>query len=57
MPKNLLIIRGHKDICGNETGLVETQCRFLNIDYRTEELIDDTTLSEVFNKQPPLPLL
>ena len=54
MPKNLLIIRGHKDICGNETGLVETQCRFMNIDFRTEDLIDETTLSEIFERYSKL---
>jgi len=50
MSKKLLIIRCHKDICGEEIGIIETQCQFLGIDFRTEELVDPSTLEEIFKK-------
>ena len=50
MDKNLLILRGHKDICGNEIGLIETQCKFMNIGVHSEDLINEYTFEEIIDR-------
>jgi hypothetical protein len=48
--KNLLILKAHHDICGDEIGLITHQAQFLNITV-TEEVIDtEETMQTVFEK-------
>lgn len=48
--KNLLILKAHHDVCGNEIGLITHQAQFLNINV-TEEVIDsERTMLDVFAK-------
>jgi len=48
--KNLLILKSHHDICGNEVGLITHQSGFLNIDVTEETIFNTETMKEVFTK-------
>ena len=50
MDKNLLILRGHKDICGNEIGLIVSQCEFMRIGVFTEDLVNEYSFEEIIHK-------
>ena len=48
--KNLLILKAHHDICGDEVGLITHQSQFLNISVREEVIDKEDTMIEVFEK-------
>lgn len=48
--KNLLILKAHRDICGNEIGLITHQAQLLNINVKEENIDSEETLNEVFEK-------
>lgn len=48
--KNLLILKVHQDICGDEVGLITHQSQFLNIAVKEEVIDKEQTMIEVFEK-------
>jgi hypothetical protein len=48
--KNLLILKSHHEICGNEVGLITHQSQFLKIDVKEEDIFDTATMTDVFVK-------
>jgi hypothetical protein len=54
MDKNLLILRAHKDVCGNEIGIIETQGKFLNIGVFSEDLEDESSVFKIVEKHREL---
>lgn len=48
--KYLLILKAHHEICGDEVGLIKHQSQSLNITVMEEEINDEKTMSNVFQK-------
>lgn len=48
--KNLLILKAHQDICGNEIGLIKHQGGFLGIDVKEETIESEQTIIDIFKK-------
>ncbi len=48
--KNLLILKAHHDICGDEIGLITHQGQFLGINVKEETVDSEQTLIEIFEK-------
>ncbi len=48
--KNLLILKAHHEICGDEIGLITHQAQFLKINVKEESVDSDQTLLDIFNK-------
>jgi hypothetical protein len=48
--KNLLILKAHHDICGNEIGLITHQGQFLGINVKEETVENEQSLIDIFNK-------
>jgi hypothetical protein len=48
--KNLLILKAHHDICGDEIGLITHQGQFLGINVKEETVDCEQTLIDIFEK-------
>jgi hypothetical protein len=48
--KNLLILKAHHDICGDEIGLITHQGQFLGINVKEETVDSEQTLIDIFKK-------
>jgi hypothetical protein len=48
--KNLLILKSHHEICGNEVGLITHQSEFLDIVVNEEAIFDLATMKDTFTK-------
>ncbi len=48
--KKLLVLKGSKDVCGDEIGLITHQARLLMMEVVEEQLVDETSLESIFAK-------
>lgn len=48
--KNLLILKAHHDICGDEIGLITHQGQFLGISVKEETVESEQTIIDIFQK-------
>lgn len=49
-PKNILILKASKDICGNEIGLIENHCQLLEMNVYPETISNEAELEKVVEK-------
>lgn len=52
--KHLLLLKAHKEICGNEVGLITNQAQLLGIKVKEEVIDSEETMLEVFDKYAAL---
>jgi hypothetical protein len=48
--KNLLILKAHHDVCGDEIGLITHQGQFLGMNVKEEKVDNEETLARIFSE-------